>query len=80
MTTDIVTSIRVLAEEWILRHGTTPATLILGDAEHDAMEAWVDENLRLVQDPTLVGTGVEFMGMRVVRSGRARGIGFEGEK
>ena len=69
---DIVTQIRVLIEEFIVRHHDTPSDLVLGDEEYDALEKWCEENLTLVQDPT-VRTN-EFMGLKVHRSGRPRGI------
>ena len=71
---DVVTQIRVLAEEHIIRHQDTPVELILGDAEYAALEKWSEEHLTFVQDPTLIGVPLEFMGMKVHRTGRPRGI------
>ena len=71
---DIVTQIRVLIEEFIVRHHDTPSDLVLGDEEYDALEKWSEEHQTMVQDPTLIGVPLEFMGMKVHRTGRPRGI------
>ena len=71
---DIVTQIRVLAEEHIIRHQDTPSDLVLGDEEYDALEKWSEEHLTFVQDPSLLGVPLEFLGLKVHRTGGPRGI------